>query len=266
MYLDFWQMRLLPFENVPNPHFYYPAFGHEEALQRLIYTIDQGKGAAMVSGDIGCGKTLVGNTLADRLADRNCRVARMTNPSLSSLSFLQTVATLFDAENSRSRSKASLWRSIETVLRRDENSSPSVLIIDEAQCISDPHTFEELRMLLNLQSEDRFLINIILLGQRELEANLQTRRSLNQRIAIKYRLLALTPPETEAYIRHRLEVAGCQDIPFGPEAMARINDFAQGIPRIINNLCDRSLLAALIKQTRQITPEIVTQAWKDFNC
>lgn len=265
MYLDFWKMNLLPFENVPSPRFFYPSYMHEEALQRMIYTIDQGKGAAMIVGDVGCGKTLIGNTLARKLTDRKYHVVSMTNPSLSATAFLQMVSFLFGVPERTSSSKPKLWRGIEKKLRHNNHGNRSVLIIDEAQCISDKRTLEELRMLLNLQADDRFLINVILLGQNEMETSIRRMNPLNQRIAIKYRLLALPPEDTAQYIRHRLEVAGCPEIPFGDEAIARIFEYSGGIPRIINNLCDRSLLAAFLQKTKDITGPIVEQAWADFD-
>jgi general secretion pathway protein A len=173
---------------------------------------------------------------------------------------------LFNGASHSPHSKVKIWKSLETQLRKHlDQGNGSVLIIDEAQVISDTRTLEELRMLLNLQSTDKFLLNVILLGQLELEERIGRVAPLRQRIAIRYRLEPLPLADTMEYINHRLKVAGSQEMLFSEEACKAVFTNSGGIPREINNLCDRSLLAAFIKEKRIVSPDIVEEAWKDLH-
>jgi general secretion pathway protein A len=140
----------------------------------------------------------------------------------------------------------------------------SVLVVDEAQVIHNERTLEELRMLLNLQSKSKFLVNLILLGQVELTEYVAKLAPLDQRISIRYRLTPLPYKDSLYYIKHRLTVAGCKRMPFTAEALEAIFKFTKGIPREINNLCDRSLLATYMADKTVVNHEIVEQAWKDL--
>ena len=141
-----------------------------------------------------------------------------------------------------------------------------MLTIDDAQVMNNQETLEELRMLLNLQTKDRYLISIILLGQLELEQQIKQIRPLDERISIRYRLLPLPLIDAIKYIKHRLYVAGCTEIPFTKEAFYTVFHYAEGIPRRINNLCDRSLLVAYLADKHIVSKKIVVQAWDDLKC
>jgi general secretion pathway protein A len=265
MYLAHWNLNLLPFENVPNSGFFYPSPVHEEALERMTYTVFQGKGAAMITGGVGFGKTMLSRVLIKRLTGERYHVVPMTNPALGPLDFIQMVMGLFQVPCDETFTKANMWQTLEAQLRKNlDHGRGSVLLIDEAQVISEPKTLEELRMLLNLQSEEKFLVNVILLGQLELEALIGQTEPLLQRIAIRYQLRTFTITETIYYIKHRLNVAGCNRVPFREDALKAIFNYTSGIPREINNLCDRSLLAAFIENKKNITQDIVEDAWKDL--
>ena len=186
MYQEYWGLKLLPFENVPNPTFFYPSPLHEEALTRLSYTVSQGKGVAVIVGAVGCGKTTLSRVLMSRLSDDRYRVATMTNPALEPLDFLQMVMAAFEVNGNHDSSKFAIWDALERQFRMNlQQSRGSVLVIDEAQVIDSDKTLEELRMLLNLQSDDTFLLNLILLGQPELEARISRSEALRQRVAIR---------------------------------------------------------------------------------
>lgn len=258
-------MNALPFENVPNPRFFYPTEMHEEALERMNYVVVQGKGAGMFIGDIGCGKTIIGRTLTERLLEEGYHVVSMTNPALPATAFLQMIASLYNASGSKALSKTKLWQSLEDRLKENlAHGKGSVLIIDEAQGISDKKTLDELRMLLNLQMDDAFLVNVLLLGQNELEANIDKVKPLKQRMAIRFRLQPLPFRDTFHYIKHRLKVSGCRVMPFDDEAVSAIFSFSKGVPRMVNNLCDRSLLAAFLDKKKQVSKDIVEEAWNDL--
>lgn len=266
MYLEHWEMNILPFENVPNTSFFYPSTMHKEALERLNYTVFQGKGAAMVIGGVGCGKTIISHALIHRLRKDRFRVVAMTNPALDPKDFLTMTMKLFQVPNGYGPSKADMWLSLESQLRKNiVEAKGSVLIIDEAQVINNSMTLEELRMLLNLQSENKFLVSVILLGQLELEEQIAKVTPLDQRISIRYKLTPLPYRDSLYYIKHRLTVAGCRRMPFTAEALEAIFRHTKGIPREINNLCDRSLLATYLVDKTIVTPEIVEDAWKDLH-
>ena len=266
MYLDHWEMNVLPFENTPNPAFFYPSTLHKEALERLNYTVAQGKGAAMLVGGIGCGKTIISHALINRLRKDRYRVVAMTNPAFEPTEFLEMVMRLFRVPNGYDRSKAEMLHCLENHLRKNiVESKGSVLIVDEAQVIHNIRTLEELRMLLNLQSKNKFLVTLILLGQLELSEQVAKVDPLDQRISIRYRLKPLPYKESLYYIKHRLTVAGCKRMPFTVESLEAIFRFTKGIPREINNLCDRSLLATYLANKTIVTHEIVEDAWKDLH-
>jgi general secretion pathway protein A len=265
MYLQHWNLNLLPFENVPNPAFFYPSPTHEEALERMKYAVLYGKGAAMITGAVGCGKTILSRALTKRLEKAHYHVASMTNPLLAPVAFLHSVMCSFSESYDYTPPKTKLWSELEGRLRRNmDEGKGSVLIIDEAQAISDQRTLEELRMLLNLQTDDNFLLTLILLGQLELEQLVSKVEPLQQRIAIRHRLEPLSMPDLSPYIGHRLKMAGSNQTPFSEEALEVIYNYTKGIPRDINNLCDRSLLAAYLEEKTIVTNEIVEEAWSDL--
>jgi general secretion pathway protein A len=266
MYQEHWELKLLPFENVPNPTFFYPSPMHEEALSRLTYTVSQGKGAAVIVGGVGCGKTTLSRVLLSRLTDDRYQVATMTNPALEPLDFLQMVMAAFEVNGNHCSSKFAIWDALERQFRINlQQGNGSVLVIDEAQVIENYKTLEELRMLMNLQSDDTFLLNVILLGQPELEERISRSEALFQRVAIRYRLRPFSPSETCQYIKHRLEAAGFNEIPFTRDAARAIVYFTGGNPRVINKLCDRSLLGTYLADQKIVTQKIVREAWEDLH-
>ena len=265
MYLEHYDLKILPFENAPNPAFFYPSSMHKEALDRLLYTVHQGKGAAMLVGGVGCGKTIISHALIDRLRKDRYRVVAMNNPAFEPKEFLEMTLKLFQVPNGYSRSKADMLYCLEGQLKKNiVEAKGSVLVVDEAQVINNERTLEELRMLLNLQSKTKFLVNLILLGQLELPEQVARVAPLNQRISIRYRLTPLPYKECLYYIKHRLTVAGCRKMPFTAEALEAIFKRTKGIPREINDLCDRSLLATYMADKTIATHEIVEEAWKDL--
>jgi len=265
MYQYHWELKLLPFENVPNPALFYASPMHEEALTRLRYTVSQGKGAAMIVGEAGCGKTTLSRVLMKRLTDMHFRVATMTNPAVDPFDFLQTVLAAFKVNGNQCSSKFAIWDTLENNFRMNlQQNKGSVLVVDEAQVIDNDKTLEEMRMLMNLQSNDTFLLNVILLGQPELEARISRSEALLQRVAIRYRLRPFSPSETCRYIRHRLEATGFKRIPFTSEAITAILKYSSGNPRIINKLCDRSLLGAYLADKKVVTRTTIREAWDDL--
>jgi general secretion pathway protein A len=256
MYLEYWGLKKYPFENVPDPEFMYYSSEHEEALVRLLYVMKRNKGAALLTGEIGCGKTTLSRVVIEKLPEKDFDIALITNPSLEPIDFLKEVLYQFGL-NSETASKAELIEALNSkLLANMKDNKTSLLIIDEAQLIKH-ETFEEVRLLLNFQLNDRFLITIVLIGQPELRDMIQEYKQLDQRIAIRYHLTSLDFDETKKYIAFRLNKAGRSENIFGDQALRDIYQYSEGIPRKINNICDIALLVGFSMKAKEIDSDIV---------
>ena len=259
MYGKYWGLREKPFENTPNPQFVYYSKKHEEALMRVMYAIKEQKGAAMLSGEYGSGKTLLSRIVIDELIKNKIyEVALVTYPQLSSLQLMQELIYQLESSQINENNKAILLhRFQDRVYNNFMEGKRTVLIIDEAQAIQDKETFEELRLLLNFQLNDKFLLTLILIGQPELINNINSIPQLEQRMAVKFHLEALDRDETERYIQHRLAVAGRQEPIFTKESLGLIYEYSRGIPRKINNVCDTALLIGFGQEVKELGEEIL---------
>jgi len=257
VYAEYWGLKSLPFENVPDPRFYFPSSQHEEGLHRLLYAVTQRKGAAMLTGEVGCGKTLLSREFLKHLRDDRFNVALITNPSFPAQQFLHEVLYQFGIDTSGNRKVSMLHRFNEYLLNNDERQIQSVLVVDEAQTISDDQVLEELRLLLNFQRNDRFLLTLVLLGQPELREKLWTIPQFAQRIGIQYHLMPLKPAEVDRYIKSRLQSAGGSGEVFDAEAVQLITECSKGIPRVINNLGDLCLLSGSLAKASRIDAGLV---------
>lgn len=238
----YWGLSRPPFQNVPDPQMFFPSSQHRQALARLLYAVRQGKGAALLTGEIGCGKTTVSRAFILHLAENAYDVGVVTNPSLPSRDFLEEI-NLQLGMSQVSGSKMDLLRALNGhLLRNMERGKTTVLVVDEAQGITDAAVFEELRMLLNFQLNDRFLLALVLMGQPELKDRVADIRQLEQRIAIRAHLSPLDAGESVQYIGFRLKKAGATRGIFTQDALRLIYQYSRGIPRSINTLCDLCLL------------------------
>lgn len=265
MYEEYWRLREKPFENTPDPRFIYYSRRHEEALSRMLYAMRQRKGAALLTGECGSGKTLLSRVIWQELQQENrYRAAFILNPRLSNFEFVQEIFLQL-AGAQAAPSKIDLFHALHNVLYSNHDADKhSIIVIDEAQAINEEDIFEELRLLLNFQLNNSFLLTLILLGQPELKERIQALPQLKQRIAIKYHLSALSPQETSEYVKHRLEVAGAQAEIFLPEALDDIYRFSEGIPRRINNICDMALLVSFSKRTPKVDRQIILEVAADL--
>ena len=262
MYLDYWGLNTFPFENVPDPDFMYYSPEHEEALVRLLYAVKRMKGAALLTGEIGSGKTTLSRVFIQQLPDSEFDIGLITNPSLNALDFIKEVHYQLGLE-SKSNSKSDLLIILNNRLLENINKGRStLLIIDEAQLIFG-ETFEEIRLLLNFQMNDRFLMTFLLIGQPELRDMIRGYKQLDQRIAIRYHLNPLSEEETRNYIRFRLEKAGGRGEVFLDKAYQVIFNYSGGIPRKINNVCDLSLLIGFSMKVRVIDADLAQKVVKD---
>ncbi len=264
MYLEHWGLQEFPFENVPDPKFMYFSQEYEEALVRLMYAVQRKKGCALLTGDVGCGKTTLSRVLIQKLMETDSEIGLITNPSLEPLEFLKEI-TFQLGLNPQSNMKVDLSNMIKAKILENEKSDKStVLIIDEAQLISRA-TFEEVRLMLNFQLNDRFLITLILIGQPELRETIREIQQLDQRIAIKYHLKPLAEEEVREYIAFRLQTAGGQKKIFTQDALTEIYKASEGIPRRINNICDMSLMIGFISKVNLVDSGTIRRIIQDIN-
>ncbi|MBU4345103.1 MAG: AAA family ATPase [Proteobacteria bacterium] len=264
MYLEYWGLKKFPFENVPDPEFMYYSEEHEEALVRLIYAAKRKKGAALLTGDVGCGKTVLSKVFIQQLPDDEYDIGLITNPTLEPSDFLKEILYQLGL-NPDTNSKADLLDILnERMLENVKQDKTTLLIIDEAQLISK-QTFEEIRLLLNFQLNDRFLLTLILIGQPELRGVIKAIKQLDQRIAIRYHLNPLDFKDTVKYINFRLKKAGLTRGIFTRQAVDQIYDYSQGVPRKINNVCDMSLLIGFSSKKKVIDSNITKEVIKDLS-
>jgi len=264
MYERYWKLGEQPFRNTAHPRFLYYSKKHDEALVRLLYAVSESKGLMVLTGDVGTGKSYVCKLFMKELLEKGYRVAMPANPDLAPIDFLQQILCELGREY-RGKSQVELWQDlVDFMVQTRKQNSETVLLIDEAQLISDRRTFELIRLLLNLELEERFLLTIVLVGQPELWQRIRQMPPLNQRLGLSYRLAPLTLEETRGYIGHRLEVAGAANGIFTDEAINEIHTYARGLPREINNICDLSLLIGCGEEATEITSALVQQAVEDF--
>lgn len=257
MYEAYWGLTTAPFQNVPDPNFFFLSAQHREGLARILYGVRHNKGAALLVGDVGCGKTTLSRALILQLAEDKYDVALVTNPSLPGNDFLEEIDLQLGI-TPPNNSKVGLLRALnERLLTNAHEGKETVLIVDEAHCIRDPEVFEELRMLLNFQLNDRFLLTLILMAQPEIKEIIARIKQLEQRIAIRFHLKPLDQAETTNYVTFRLQKAGAKRPLFADEAMQIIWQHTRGVPRSINTLCDLCLLDGYARRAQVVDAAIV---------
>ncbi|OIN97945.1 hypothetical protein AUJ66_01885 [Candidatus Desantisbacteria bacterium CG1_02_38_46] len=260
MYEEFWGLKEKPFENTPDPRFLYNSNQHEEALSRLLYVIRERKGAGMLTGVFGCGKTLIAKTILAELGRDIYRVSLVTNPRLNDVELLRMIGYQLGGEVLQT-TKSDVLISLENVLLNNiRDGKNTVVIIDEAHSIENREVFEEIRLLLNFQHEDKFLLTVLLLGQPELREKIDANKQLSQRIALKYHLQGLSKEEAGFYIEHRIKVAGGKKDIFKQEAKELIFENSAGIPRRINQICDMALFLGFGKKIKSVEKEMVRES------
>jgi general secretion pathway protein A len=268
MYRKFYKLTRNPFEVSPDPYFFYPTPRHNEALALLNYGVLRRKGFVVVTGEVGTGKTLLVRCLLDSLAQRKVAFAYIYNPVLTVQSFLeQVLSDLGLSAVARTKSEA-LARLNSYLMTRTRDDLTTALVVDEAQLLSWD-LLEEIRLLTNLETTNHKLLQIVLAGQPELDRRLDSHqlRQLKQRVGLRYTLLPLELKEVEGYVHRRLELAGADpnEKPIFPrEAVEAIYAVSGGIPRLVNTLCENSLMLGYGLQVDQITPAIVREVAADF--
>jgi general secretion pathway protein A len=269
MYKKFYGLTRNPFEISPDPYFFYPMPSHTEALANLAYGVLHRKGFVVVTGEVGTGKTLLVRCLLEALSKNKIAFAYMYNPIISVSEFLTHVINELGLLPSPIRTKSdALSRLNNYLMERSRRDLTTALIIDEAQLLSW-ELLEEIRLLTNLETTKHKLLQIVLVGQPELEQKLDSQqlRQLKQRIGLRCSLKPLEMTELQGYIYRRLELAGANSLAseiFSDEAIDVIQKFSRGIPRLVNTLCENSLLLGFGHNQHQITPDIVQEVAEDF--
>ena len=264
-YLDFFGLHEKPFELTPDPRFLYLGEHHREALARLTYAVVTQKGFLLLTGDVGTGKTLLLNTLQERLNGSFFPIV-IKNPKLTSADLYRTfyLSLGFSAQY---RSRAVFLKDLhEHLLKRAETGQNVLLIIDEAQAMS-ADLLEEIRLLSNLETPKQKLLTVFLVGQPELRETLSepALRALRQRINILYHLRPLDKPSTLAYVATRLQIAGAENTSiFTRRALKRVYTCTRGYPRLINTLCDSAMISGFVKGTRMIDHRMIEESARDL--
>jgi type II secretory pathway predicted ATPase ExeA len=267
MYKQFYGLKRSPFEIAPDPQFYCPTQLHDEAWANLLYGVQKRKGFVLGIGEIGTGKTLLLHCFMVWLRQNHFPFSYIANTRLTSLELLQFLAAQLEIDFV-GRSKAELLIQLSRYLiNRNRQGFTAVLIVDEAHVLDDD-LLEEIRLLSNLEAMQAKLLQIVLVGQPELEHRLEMPQlqQLKQRISLRCRLQPLSEPEIALYIARRLQVAGAdlnKEILFPDATLNAIARYSRGIPRVINMICDNALLAGYARQLRSITPQIIEQVAAD---
>jgi len=262
MYTQFYGFKEKPFNNSPDPKFFYPSPKHAEALDRLLYAVTERKGFVVITGEIGAGKTTVCRALLNKL-DENNDICLITNTHLNAKELI--IAILEDMSVPyKSGTKIKLLSQLnDFLLTKMEEKKNVILIVDEAQNLT-PSVLEEIRMLSNLETDTEKLLQIVLMGQPQLKEKLKLREleQFRQRIAIHYHLYPLTKDETRGYVHHRISVAsqnGTLEI-FEPDSFDILYQFSKGTPRLINYACDNALLTGFVYEKKKITKAMMLEA------
>ncbi|TQV74875.1 AAA family ATPase [Aliikangiella marina] len=262
MYLEYFSLKERPFSISPDPRFLFMSNRYREALTHLTYGIQEGGGFVLLTGEVGTGKTTVCRCLLQQLP-KDTRLAFVLNPKLNSRELLATICDEFKIEYPENcESLKVLTDKLTTFLLACHQQDLNVVVmIDEAQNI-ETEVLEQIRLLTNLETNQKKLLQVILVGQPELQEKLAQRdlRQLAQRITARYHLRPLNLKETIAYILHRTRIAGSQRALFSRQAVEHLHAKTQGIPRLINTICDRALMAAANRQKKNVDKKIIAEA------
>jgi len=270
VYLSFYNLREFPFSMGCDERFFYESSSHAEALANTLYTFQQRKGMVLISGEVGTGKTLVGNMLVSRLGS-GCQAVMLQHPTESGKQMLRALAAGLGMHVPPDVDRLALVDELQQYLTRMYNRGRLVaLIVDECQDLNTK-SLEEIRLIWNWERDGQKLVEILLIGQPELRQRILEPKwePLRQRIILSYHLGNLSPTDTGNYIRHRLNIA-CNDghpsAEFTPQAVAEVHSATNGVPRLINVLCDNAMLVGYAKGAHCIDRDMIHDVLRDMTC
>lgn len=265
-YLEHFELSQEPFSNAPVSRFYYNSAQHAQALTRLMHAVSYMKGLAVLVGDIGAGKTTLARRMLDSLPEQEYEAALLViiHSGITASWLLKRIALQMGVESPAEDKLTLLSQLYQRLLQLYEQGKKAVVLIDEAQMLQTREIMEEFRGLLNLEVPERKLISFVFFGLPEIEQNLKLDPPLAQRVSLRYRLEPFTPESTEAYLKHRLRLAGCPRLPLAPEAIQAAHRFSGGTPRIINTLCDNALFEAFVARQDTVDAALITRVANDL--
>jgi general secretion pathway protein A len=267
MYKRFYNLQRNPFDITPDPSFLFPTKKHNEALAALYYGVKRRKGFVVLTGEVGTGKTVLVRCLLQILQRANVAFAYVFNPRLSPIEFLQYIIGDLRLPTS-GKSKSDLLLDLSNyAIARHQKGLTTVLVVDEAHHLSTD-VLEEVRLLTNVETGEAKLLQILLIGQPELDEKLDSveLRQLKQRIALRSHLSSLDLEETCGYVYRRLQIAGSENPSelFPLDTVAELHRQSRGYPRLLNTLCENALIHGYARQTRSISPEVIEEIASDF--
>lgn len=265
MYNEFFGFRESPFNITPDPRFLFFSDRHREAFNHILFGIKERKGFIQLTGEVGAGKTTVCRAILRELG-AGYKTALVLNPCMTETQLFKTILAEYGLKPRRADRVSCLDALNEFLLAQAREGNDVVLFIDEAQDLGTP-LLEQVRLLSNLETDQRKLLQIVLIGQPELKEKLNEKslKQLRQRITVRYHLTPLSREETERYVLHRLKVAGANSVPtFTPWAVRRIYGYSRGIPRLINAVCDKTLLCGYVAGADRLTAGHVRRAIREL--
>ncbi|MFH1767705.1 MAG: AAA family ATPase [Candidatus Omnitrophota bacterium] len=277
MYEEYWNLKEKPFQNTPDPRFLYLSSQHEDVLMKLTYAVAQGLGCGLLTGIFGCGKTLIARVVLRDLGEQRFCWAYVNNPSFSEpLELIRGVVRSLSPQTLPEKKTELLLdplleRLYNILLDNVREGKENVVVVDEAHTIEDPRIFEQLRLILNFQTENKFLLTLLILGQPELKAKVDALKPLSHRIPIRCHLDPLNEKGVAEYIKHRVDVASNENAGnkgskavFDKDVIKIIFEHTGGIPRKINTICDFIFLSGFAKKIERIEPQFVQSVIKEF--
>ena len=257
MYEAYRGLQEKPLENTPDPRFLYQSGGGAVAYRLLHYALENNRGAALLTGDSGCGKTLVTRALIQDLDPAKTEIALLTNPRWTPEEFISEILYELGHEEELTERAQIVHRLHEVLYENFEAGKNTLVLIDEGQLMKDPAVLEELRLLLNYQLNDAFLVTLLLVGQPGLGQQIRDFPPLDQRVVTRGHLKPLSVEEVRKYIEHRLKTAGRTESIFTEGAIELVDQYAEGIPRKVNNICDVALVVGFSRKLKHIDADWV---------
>ena len=263
MYESHWRLRDKPFRNTPDPHYFYFSRQYEEALARALYVVTEGQGAMLLTGDCGCGKTVVTRLLVDELDPERFEVALLTHPNFNPEEFLKELLRQFGFQAEGWGKSRMLQELSGFLVQTRKRGASTLVIVDEGQLVRDEMTLEEIRLLLNFQQDAGFYLTLILAGQPELIERIEAKPQLAQRLTVRHHISRMTPEEMRGYLHHRLAMAGGGADIFTGGAENLLIESSGGIPRRLNFFADMALLTGFGRNIPLIDEDLVDEVVRD---